>query len=283
MTTHEDLEQAIADTIVQFRDHSKIIHTDKWQGVKIKSKPEMATHELLNYGFSAWINSFDPRDIAKQVKPNLPWADMHFRERIGGEPLNPGETWKNWPWSLHADKFRLVEQTHGQPQFNHTYMERYWPRFAGMTPDGVLYDNPQRLPELTARRGIRLEYGDLDDLIKLLQVDPYTRQAWVPIFFPEDTGYGDGGRKPCSLGYQFILRDDRLHVYYPLRSCDLVRHFRDDIYLTVLLLFWVIEHLRMRDVLWNGVTPGTLTMHMTSLHCFRNDWYQLYGHPGSSS
>ena len=274
---HDNLTRAIADTIDEFHGQSTIVHTDKWQGVEIKSKPEMATHELLNHTISAWINSEDRSMIAHEVQPNLPWVDDHFRERVGGEPLNPGETWKNWPWSLHADKFRLVTQREGQAQFNHTYMERYWPRFAGMTPDGVLYDDPQTIPALDARRGIRLEYGDLDDIVTLLHRDPYTRQAWIPIFFPEDTGYGDGGRKPCSLGYQFILREGRLHVYYPLRSCDLVRHFRDDIYLTILLLLWVIDQLRTKDNTWNDITPGTITMHMTSLHCFRNDWYKLYG------
>jgi hypothetical protein len=110
--------------------------------------------------------------------------------------------------------------------------------------------------------------------------DPLTRQAYLPIFFPEDTGVGDGGRKPCTLGYQFIVRDDKLHIYYPMRSCDLLRHFRDDCYLTVRLAIWVLEQLRFSlleadkesKAFWANVQLGSLAMHMTSLHCFIGDY-----------
>src|SRR6185369_12458389 len=118
------------------------------------------------------------------------------------------------------------------------------------------------------------------DVIELMLKDPLTRQAYLPIFFPEDTGVGDGGRKPCTLGYQFIVRPDehdepRLHVYYPMRSCDLLRHFRDDCYLTVRLALWMLEQLRERSDYqqsWAKTRLATLSMHMTSLHCFVGDF-----------
>ena len=143
-------------------------------------------------------------------------------------------------------------------------LEGYWPKFAGDEAAGL-------------HRGIRWEYGDLNDVIYLLMKEPDTRQAYLPIFFPEDTGVGDGGRKPCTLGYQFIVRDQRLHCYYPMRSCDLMRHYRDDEYLTVRLMLWVLDQCRRQSDIqpgpnvWDNIKPGTLTMHMTSLHCFVND------------
>jgi hypothetical protein len=122
-------------------------------------------------------------------------------------------------------------------------------------------------------------------LVTLFLKDPMTRQGWIPLFFPEDTGWGDGGRKPCTLGYQFIVRDDlgqgpRLHIYYPLRSCDYVRHMRDDIYLAIRLALWLLEQLReaeqkqnpqLKHFGWDKVVLGTYTMHATSLHVFAND------------
>lgn len=253
----------------QFEMNAQKVHTARWQGVDVSKKPDMATRELLNISMSVSLPDIEVLDYYREdIKPNLPWADDHFEERVSGLPLNPGRTWRSWPWALSADKFRMSEETRDDPQFNHTYMERYWPKFAGdaleqFSSEGV------RLP----LQGIRWEYGDLNDLIDLIASEPDTRQAYIPIFFPEDTGKGDGGRKPCTLGYQFIVRDHRLHIYYPMRSCDFVRHLQDDIYLTVRLLLWVLNRCRSRDgKTWSHITPGTFTMHCTSLHMFENDW-----------
>lgn len=125
-------------------------------------------------------------------------------------------------------------------------------------------------------RGINWSYGDLSDLVDLLAHEPTTRQAWIPLFFPEDTGTGDGGRKPCTLGYNFLCRRGQLHVWYPLRSCDFVRHFPDDCYLAVRLLLWVLDRCREIDPdVWDSVVPGTYAMHCTSLHVFANDLIQM--------
>lgn len=147
--------------------------------------------------------------------------------------------------------------------FNHNYMQRYWPRQAG----GALTDH----------RGIYNRYGDLEDVLDLLVRDPLSRQAYVPIFFPEDTGTHHRGRIPCSLGYHLIRRNDKLHISYFMRSCDLLRHFQDDIYLTVRLCLWFIDQLKARDAAtWGHVRPGDFFMTMTSLHLFRNDWQQVF-------
>jgi thymidylate synthase len=90
-------------------------------------------------------------------------------------------------------------------------------------------------------QGIRYEYGDLDDVVNLLYEHPFTRQATFPIFFPEDTGAVHGGRIPCTLHYHFLRRGDSLHLWYAIRSCDAVRHFRDDVYMATRLCQWVTE------------------------------------------
>lgn len=239
----------------------QIVKAPRWQGIDVSKKPEMATRELLNLSFQVPLRGIETVEYwAEDTHANLPWADVHFAERVGGEPLNPGESWKSWPWGHSADKFR----THGG-KFDHTYMERFWPKYAGYTPD-----IEGRLPEdAVPMYGIRFQYGDLNDLVEHLLEDPLSRQAYLPIWFPEDGTCK--GRKPCTLGYHFINRFDYLHTTYYIRSCDLVRHWGDDCYLCVRLVLWILDRLRERDERWRMVKPGMFTMHIVSLHVFEND------------
>lgn len=167
---------------------------------------------------------------------------------IAGSPING---------SWNEDSKKKVWDQEWEPRFNHSYMSRLWPK---------------HLDSGSPMMGHGWTYGDLRDLVELLANEPLTRQAWIPLFFPEDTGRGDGGRKPCTLGYQFFMRNNLLHIYYPLRSCDYVRHMRDDCYLAVRLLLWVLDRCReLNPEVWNTVRPGIYSMHMTSLHIFAND------------
>lgn len=250
-----------------------VVKTERWQGVPVNTD----TRELRNVVFDVALFGIENLDHWRgDVAPNLPWADAHFKERVGGEPLNPGEEWKNWPWGQSADKFRATNQ-----RFNHTYAERLWPKFMRRTPDGKLPARtksdirayPEKDPRPFYIAGHHV--GDLQNLVELLVQEPHTRQAWIPLFFPSETGFGDGGRKMCSLGYHFLVRDNKAHVWYPLRSCDMRRHWADDCYLAVRLLLWVIDRCRERSGFWRGVVPGSYAMHMTSLHIFENDHDEL--------
>ena len=246
------------------------VRTERWQGVVANND----TFEMQNVNFEVPLLGIE--DIyhwQDDICPNLPWADDHFLERVGGEPLNPGVQWAKWPWAQSASKFV-------QGRFNHTYMERLWPKYARRTSDGSLDQNSiadrevRRYPNGDKRPkfGVAQHYGDLWDLVELLATEPHTRQAWIPLFFPEDTGKSDGGRKVCTLGYQILVRDGKASIWYPLRSCDLVRHWKDDCYLAVRLLLWVIDRCReINPEFWNGVRPGSYGMHMTSLHIFATD------------
>jgi thymidylate synthase len=212
----------------------------------VPAKAEHETVELMFYSFQLglWKDSIDYWQ--HHVKPNLPWAEDHFLERVAGRPDNPGVEWRNWPFHQSADTFRNADG-----QFSHTYMERYW------------------TPPID---GIRYRFGDLNDVVNLLDGQPHTRQAFLPVWFPEDTGVVHQGRVPCTLGYHFIMRNKRLSIVYYIRSCDYIRHFRDDVYMTIRLLIWMLTRLRERSSVWNDVMPGSMVMHITSLHMFINDF-----------
>jgi hypothetical protein len=248
----------------QLIDVGQWVKGDQWQSRDVRDKPEMVMREILFFSFRVQITGENLPALARDIGPNLPWADDHFIERVGGEPLNPGEQWSKWPWGNSADKFRDHNGL-----FSHTYMERIWPKFANWTLGGRLGENDERPNE--AHSGIRYAYGDLNDVVEHLVKHPLSRQAYLPIWFPEDTGVAHGERVPCTLGYHFIMRDNYLHTRYDIRSCDLVRHFQDDIYLAVRLKLWLLNQLRERDPAWKKVAPGFFNMNITSLHAFKND------------
>lgn len=247
----------------------------RWQGRDVSKDPAARSYELQNVEVSVPLQGIEElQHWRDDIQPNLPWCDDHFLERVGGEPLNPGKEWANWPWGKSAAKFRDANEI-----FNHTYMERLWPKWARLTDGGILPigNAPRRYPAGREQeyRGIAHPYGDLADLVDLLVREPSTRQAYIPLFFPEDTGWADGGRKVCTLGYHVLVRDGKASIWYPLRSCDFIRHFRDDCYLAVRLLLWIIDRCRAQSPEWQKIVPGEYTMHMTSLHVFENDKREL--------
>lgn len=272
--TFDDMLQDAAD---KMQHESRLVHTEKWQGVDISKKPEMATHEVRHYFTRVIMPTEDLDYYRMKVGPNLPWADDHFEERVCGQPINPGIQWAKWPWGHSASNFLDKDG-----KFNHNYMERYWPKragYLGATQTADDYAARINMTDEPVRYGIYHPYGDLRDVVNQLAREPFTRQCIFPVWFPEDTGVVHGGRVPCSLLYQFFMRDNQLDVTYVLRSCDFLRHFRDDIYLTVRLALWVLDEVRKINPAFKQVEPGDYVMLITSLHVFRNDYFQLFGRP----
>jgi hypothetical protein len=231
-------------------DYSYEVHTEKWQGKEIKHDPKYTMIETLNLSFSCQMSP-DIKVIGEQINPNFAWADEHFEERVSGLPLNPPPSHERWPYAQKNN-----EEFGGLEKFSHTYPERIWPKFASDIPNSKM-------------TGIRYNYGDFNDVVSLMAREPFTRQAFLPIWFPEDTGSVTGERVPCSIGYHFIRRGDYVHVVYYIRSCDFFRHFRDDIYLCAKKVFWLIDKLKEIDPEnWNHIKPGVLTFHCTSLHAW---------------
>ena len=173
-------------------------------------------------------------------------------------PLNPppSEAW--WPHAINNDTFKQ------DGVFSHTYPERFWPKKAGNHPSGIRYP-----------------IGDYDDYVALLRREPFTRQAYFPIWYPEDTGNVQGVRTPCTLGYHILLTGNTCDITYYIRSCDLLRHFRNDVYFAVRFLLETMS--RLNTGRWLDARPGTLRMHIASLHCFRNDYYKLFANTVEST
>lgn len=228
------------------------VRVGKWHNVDVSSSDLHQFREIVDVHFKRRMAP--TMELSqKQIKPNLPWAEDHFQERISGEPLNPppSEAW--WPFG------NTKVHKHGE-QFSHSYPERFWPKEAGPYVSRTLGHQRYHL-------GIRYGYGDLGDVIELLRREPMTRQAVLPVWFPEDTGNTANVRLPCSLTYQFQIRDGLMRCTYTMRSVDFWRHFRDDVYMAERLTQWICEELDSTL----DVKPGMLTMNIANLHLLEGD------------
>lgn len=227
------------------------VEVGEWQSQRDLDSPFTTTIELQGVSFDYEMPGgvFYLKD---DVLPNLPWAEDHFKERVSGQPLNPPPSHEYWPFAQKSN-----DQHRAQEIFSHTYPERMWPKMAN---EGETRPNGRQV--FVPHNGVRYEYGDLLDMLRLLDRSPHTRQAFLPIWFPEDTGAVDDQRVPCTLGYHFMIRRQCLHMTYYMRSCDFMRHFRDDVYMAVRLAQWVESQLGM------DLRLGTFTMHIASLHIF---------------
>lgn len=256
-----------------FDDNFRLLQSDllqespfnvgEWQSQKVGDNPMQHMRELLNVSLEVGLPS-SPELLAAMTGAHLPWAEDHFLERVGGVPLNPSPSEEWWPFAQKVNRDHKSEEGGA---FSHTYPERIWPKYAN-TP----------APSARAHRGIRFEYGDLNDVVNQLFASPNTRQAFLPIWFPEDTGAVHGKRVPCTLGYHFQIRNNQLTITYYMRSCDLLRHFQDDVYMAGRLAQWVAARINAKRIidldvreLLEPVVPVELVMHIANLHVFEGD------------
>jgi hypothetical protein len=277
-SSFEDLPPMI---IRDFVERSEEVDVGEWQSRDIKGDRSKVTWELreasLHFGMPASIEQ-----AQWEILPNLPWAEDHFQERVGGMPLNPPPSQAWWPFTQDGHK----EFVDGGGKFSHTYPERFWPRHAGHWPgscphaaemkdrrEAGYYSESWFCDNIT-NSGIRFDFGDYNDVVARLVKNPLTRQAYLPIYFPEDTGAPEGERVPCTLGYLFLIRNNQLHLTYHIRSCDFMRHWRDDVYMGVRLAMHTVNLIN-EQLPTASITMGDMAMHIGSFHVFGGDMAML--------
>lgn len=236
--------------------YGMMVNTGQWQS---QSDVPMTQTVELEYVHIEYLMPSLMDLLQEDVKPNLPWAEDHFQERVSGIPHNPPPSAAYWPYAVRNHEGHTI-----QGKFSHTYPERLW---------GIQYALSDLWTRKAADEGEEL--ATLNDLVALLIAEPYTRQAFIPIWWPIDGKMAGKERVPCTLGYHFMMRDGMLNCMYPMRSCDLLRHFTDDIYMACRLTQWIVDKLNSSRVGYenqNGwISPGTLYMDIASLHVFETD------------
>lgn len=210
------------------------VHRDLFEmGVEVKPKTMQdktvqgqkgfETLELSGYSFS--ILDLSDRDaMIKERDLNLDWCYQDLEERLSPDHVNPGEAYK-----LRDEWEEFVHNG----EFAYTYNER-------------------------------LRY-QMESTINLLKFDHDTRQAVITVYEGEKDHSWRGGHKrvPCSMYYQFLVRDGKLNVIYTMRSSDFMTHFPYDI--------WMADQLRNHIAKEIGVEPGSLVFFSGSLHAYRKD------------
>ena len=253
MQTLSKLKKGIKEIFTDIVENGEETPAGMWQGSD--SMKDQIMLVLRNYDFSFNCPATES-DLLKKTKADEDWVQLHMAERMDGEPTNPGESYKIWPYA----NFDKVNDFIKEKVFSHTYQERFWPKKANSA-----------LPYIEGEKnnhGIRFELGDYNNLLETLKQNPLTRQAYLPIFFPEDTlAASNNIRVPCTLGYLFYKSQGKLHINYYIRSCDGYRHLRNDIYFTARLLQITASIV--------GEEVGKVNFYCANLHIFKNDIYNL--------
>ena len=198
----------------------------------------MVTKELQAYDFT--IIAPNPDEALQCVAEwygadVLDWVWAEFKERVelpSVEGTNPGEAWK-----LRRGVWEQFLEESGK--FSYTYAERMAPQI-GLA-------------------------------VKELRQHPTTRQAIIEIHSNlHDLCYMGGKRRiPCSMFYQFMIRNWAIDCIYVMRSSDFLTHFVNDLALAVLLQDYM--RVQVDSNFSQPLKQGNFTMFVSSLHAFAKD------------
>src|SRR5271170_410517 len=158
MRFYKNFPEALNEVRRELKEMGIVVHTKSVQNIV----GDIEAYELQFYQYR--VDKPFYGDLAGSPNLDLEWCEAEFKERVGGEMLNPGE----------AYKLRLP----------------YWKQFLNRWGK-FDYAYPQRM-------GL-----NLDHVINALRKDIYTRRAFLPVLGLEDHADSFDTRFPCTIGYHF--------------------------------------------------------------------------------
>lgn len=225
MRIYKNLKECASETKRELKEMGTETHLESMQDKNIKDDPDYFTNELLGYSFMV-VDTTDKDELPKAFgKENeLEWAEAEFLERVSREKMNPGEAYKLRP---------VWEEFVHDGKFSYSYPERI---------------------------GLQVE-----KVIECLEKTPSSRNAIVCIWDPviDIDRIGGKMRVPCTMYFQFLIRNGKVNLIYNIRSNDLMTHWCWDVYLAIKLQEYVAEKLD-REVGWFMQQIG-------SLHAYQKD------------
>ena len=216
---------------------------------KVGSFPTM---ELINYGYTV------TQPDQSHLNPVQPWSDAEWRDRVQaimGRPSPLGTSWMKRA-DEHMDWGQFVEFD-GKPMPSGVSLEDMR---GSCNP--LVRDDPMRL---AYSYGERFALNDqVMRVIRELRRNPQSRQLYVAMWDPQQDSERLGKRRvPCSIGWQFMMRNGKLHITYTMRSCDFVTHWQNDVWLSLQLLDFVC--------LKTGHNSGQFSQFINSFHVYESD------------
>jgi len=229
MRVYANCYELMSEIFREVWEMGHIVHPHSMQNKVVKDDENFSTKEITNYSYS--LTSINKISYLFYADPKVrEWADAEFDERIDSEYVNPGKAWK--------------------------LREHIWKEFIN------------KLGQFDYSYNRRIAYS-LHYVIHELKRNPDSRQAIIAIWDPivDSSGMGGDFRIPCSIYYQFLIRDNRINIIYNQRSADVVTHFGNDVYLAWRMMMHIAAKIE--------VNPGYLFHNIGSLHAYRKDWSQL--------
>ena len=239
MRAYKDMEEAVKENIRDLLVRGITTETKSYQDKKLTGKDRFVK-ELIGVSFRIdkpllkrkEALQYIFKDEADKIEK---YCIQEVKDRVSGKQLNPGNSYK-----IRADMWNKFLE--GNNKFSYTYSERYW------------------------------NHDQLNTVIKTLKGDKGTRQAvlmvWDQNIDMDSKKVGGGNRIPCSLGYQFLIRNDRLYCIYNMRSNDFLGHHVIDLWCTAELMKWMVEKLKPT---YKDLRIGSLIYQAGSLHAFQWD------------
>lgn len=205
--------------------------SDTVQDKFVGDDPAFKTLELMGYSYciQQWP---DLEDLLEHMNMDIPWVHHEINERLDLTLINknPGIAWKQ------REEFWKPYIRNGC--FSYAYPERW--------------------------------HAQIPYIIRELKEHPNTRQAILSMY--ESTkdmmNWGGRDRVPCSLTYQFFIRNKELHVIYSQRSCDFTLFYASDVYTTIQLMMYIANEV--------GIKYGSFYHNIGSLHCFKGQVASMF-------
>jgi thymidylate synthase len=230
--------EAIKELLRELKELSITTPLNHYQDKWVKGDKNFYTKELIGYTYkvsdaSAKLDEMVEFLYKDEAKPIIEYCELELHDRLSGESKNPGDA--------HKSRYSLWEEfLEDKQKFSYTYSERI--------------NDP------------KLEKNQIQTIIDELRTSPDSRQAIVQIYnyLYDSKNIGGKHRIPCSMHYQFLIRNKKLHGIYVMRSNDLLTHYVVDIWLASKIQMYIAEQL--------GIGVGSFTYFSGSLHAYAKDF-----------
>ncbi len=232
MRIYKDCHELISEIYRDVLEMGIKVHPNSMQNKIVKDDTNFATKEVIGYDYC--LLSLDKVENLFRFDPTAkPWCDAEFSERINPTIDNPGSAWKMRPdvWTQFLNE---------KLEFDYTY-------------------------------GDRLNRNEsIDEVVNELLFNPDSRQAILAIWDRNIDVHNLGGKRriPCSIYYQILIREGKLHIIYAQRSADVVTHFGNDIYLAWQMGRYFTRLLKSQGL---DIEQGYLYHNIGSLHVYNKD------------
>ena len=231
MRIYKTIKDALNETFRDLKVRGISVECNSYQDKKLEGEDRFVK-ELMGVAFKVDKPLLNRDEAIRYVFGDesdkiIKYCKQEIKDRCSGKPLNPGNSYK-----IRSDMWNKFLE--GNNKFSYQYAERLW-------------TNKQ-----------------FDSVIQCLKNDAGTRQAVLSVWNPDKdmniNKLGGGNRIPCSLNYQFMIRNNRLHCIYSMRSNSAIEHCPIDLYCATGLMEYVAKKLNIK--------VGTLTYVCGSLHAF---------------